>query len=154
MNHELNSHSNNEPPNSQKIFMSNGHDLTPRYCLERREYCALRPHSDHKRGITVSIQHCTVVVSSDHNSIPRCTLVISSTITQAALTALPKSKAKPNQSPKDRRNQVSFIIGDLLGIEPVWLLSSRESLATRQPAPYRQGLPNVKQRAADQKIIL
>ena len=78
VNHELNSHSNNEPPNSQKIFMSNGHDLTPRYCLERREYCALRPHSDHKRGITVSIQHCTVVVSSDHNSIPRCTLVISS----------------------------------------------------------------------------
>ena len=78
VNHELNSHSNNEPPNSQKIFMSNGHDLTPRYCLGRREYCALRPHSDHKRGITVSIQHCTVVVSSDHNSIPRCTLVISS----------------------------------------------------------------------------
>ena len=76
--HELNSHSNNEPLNSQKIFMSNGHDLTPRYCLERREYCALRPHSDHKRGITVSIQHCTVVVSSDHNSIQRCTLVISS----------------------------------------------------------------------------
>ena len=78
VNHELNSHSNNEPPNSQKIFMSNGHDLTPRYCLGRREYCALRPHSDHKRGITVSIQHCTVVVSSDHNSIQRCTLVISS----------------------------------------------------------------------------
>ena len=62
------------------------------------------------------------------------------TISQAAVTALPK--VRPNQSSlQDRRNQVSSIIFDLLGIEPVWLLSSRESLATRQrSAPSRQGL--------------
>ena len=94
VNHELNSHSNNEPPNSQKIFMSNGHDLTPRYCLGRREYYALRPHSDHKRGITVNMQHCTVVVSSDHNGIPRCTLVISSRSVGAGLNRQLKAQYK------------------------------------------------------------
>ena len=49
VNHELNSHSNNEPPNSQKIFMSNGHDLTP---SEREE----RPNVTDGQGRSVAAE--------------------------------------------------------------------------------------------------